>query len=142
MVRTYWLDDVHWLAGADGAVAARIGGVRGDGHGRGTTGLGLGPAGWRIVHEHLSAEPATDARARRSMRARRLGQDTGFRAVFLLPLSKFDGRYCRDLAEAPVPCHIEAYVFSLSRLPDAGVPVRGFLLYHANVMSPWHVAIG
>lgn len=43
-----------------------------------------------------------------------------------------------------VPFHATyvAYVFSLSRLPNAGSPDRGFLLYHANVVSLWRVAIG
>lgn len=62
---TYWLDDVRWLAAGAGAAAccyrfhwqASINGTRTEGQGRGTTVLGLGPGGWQIAHEHLSAEP-------------------------------------------------------------------------------------
>jgi len=62
---TYWLDNLQWLATADAAAIccyrfhwqATIDGALAAGHGRGTSVLRLAPAGWQIVHEHLSSEP-------------------------------------------------------------------------------------
>ncbi len=63
---TYGLEDLTWIAAGDGAAActyrfrwqAEIAGVATQGGGRGTSVLARHEAGWRIVHEHLSAEPA------------------------------------------------------------------------------------
>jgi hypothetical protein len=61
----YWLEDLHWLAIGDESAACsyhfhwtgRMNNVPAAGGGRGTTVLRRDPAGWVIVHEHLSAEP-------------------------------------------------------------------------------------
>lgn len=63
---TYWLEDLRWLAsGASVAVCcyrffwtATVEGVRQSGGGRGTSVLERQPAGWLIVHEHLSSGPS------------------------------------------------------------------------------------
>jgi len=61
----YGLDDVTWIAvSADAAAClyrfrwtATVDGRPASGGGRGTTVMKRQPDGWRIVHEHLSAEP-------------------------------------------------------------------------------------
>lgn len=63
---TYWLEDLEWLVSADIAAActyrfywkAGIDGEPRSGTGRGTTVLRRFDDGWKIVHEHLSANPA------------------------------------------------------------------------------------
>jgi len=60
----YWLDELRWIAlGPDAASCiyrfnwrGEINGAPTQGHGRGTTVLRREPAGWKIVHEHLSRE--------------------------------------------------------------------------------------
>lgn len=62
---TYWLEDLAWIArGADAASCtyrfhwrATMDSQLAEGTGRGTTVLAKSEAGWRIVHEHLSAFP-------------------------------------------------------------------------------------
>jgi len=58
----YWLDRMEWIAEGDTGAACtyRYNWRSGDqsGSGRGTTVLALTSAGWRIVHEHLSRDPA------------------------------------------------------------------------------------
>lgn len=57
----YWLTDIEWVAEGDAAAGCiyqfnwSAGGNSGSG--RGTTVLARTSAGWRIVHEHLSAMP-------------------------------------------------------------------------------------
>lgn len=57
----YWLEDVEWTAEGEAAASCiyRFNWRSGErsGAGRGTTVLARMPAGWRIVHEHLSPEP-------------------------------------------------------------------------------------
>lgn len=61
----YWLEDVEWLAeGADVALCvyrfrwtAKKDGREFSGGGRGTTVMRREADDWKIVHEHLSAEP-------------------------------------------------------------------------------------
>ena len=63
---TYWLGDVQWIATSDVAAAciyrfnwtAPAGDRQISGSGRGTTVLKRADSRWRIVHEHLSLEPA------------------------------------------------------------------------------------
>lgn len=63
---SYWLEDMEWIAEGDEAAACTyrfnwqsvIDGNPASGSGRGTTVLGLRDGCWKIVHEHLSAEPA------------------------------------------------------------------------------------
>ena len=63
---TYWLEDVEWIANSDVAAAciyrfnwtAPAGDRQISGSGRGTTVLKRADSRWRIVHEHLSLEPA------------------------------------------------------------------------------------
>ena len=63
---TYWLTDLTWIARSDDAAACIytfnwktiIDGEPQSGSGRGTTVLARGAAGWQIVHEHLSGNPA------------------------------------------------------------------------------------
>lgn len=58
--------DIRWLAsGADAALctysfawAGLMDGERREGQGRGTAGFRRDPDGWKIVHEHLSGNPA------------------------------------------------------------------------------------
>ena len=57
----YWLTEMQWIGEGDAAASCvyqfnwRSGSSGGSG--RGTTVLALTDAGWRIVHEHLSARP-------------------------------------------------------------------------------------
>ncbi|WP_338723624.1 nuclear transport factor 2 family protein [Devosia sp. XK-2] len=61
----YWIEDLSWLCQGDGSAAClyRFGwrglvdGKLTQGGGRGTSVLRLEPDGWKVVHEHLSAEP-------------------------------------------------------------------------------------
>lgn len=63
---TYWLEELRWIAeGAGSAVCiyrfcwrGEVNGVVARGGGRGTSVLRQELDGWKIVHEHLSAEPA------------------------------------------------------------------------------------
>ena len=62
----YWLTDLTWVARGDHAAACIysfnwktvIDGEPQSGSGRGTTVLARRTAGWQIVHEHLSRNPA------------------------------------------------------------------------------------
>lgn len=62
----YWLEDVCWISeGVDSATCIyrfnRRGTVEGEparGEGRGTSVFRKEQGGWKLVHEHLSAEPA------------------------------------------------------------------------------------
>ena len=62
---TYWLESLTWIAKGDEVASctyhfhwrATIDGGPAEGAGRGTTVLAKTTAGWRIVHEHLSAFP-------------------------------------------------------------------------------------
>lgn len=64
---TYWLDELNWIAKGDEAAActyrfnwkARVDGTLAEGSGRGTTVLQKREGRWLIVHEHLSAHPAS-----------------------------------------------------------------------------------
>lgn len=61
----YWLEDVRWMAQGDDAAScvycfhwqATVDGESRTGSGRGTSVLARRAAGWKIVHEHLSALP-------------------------------------------------------------------------------------
>lgn len=63
---TYWLEGLHWLSEGDRSAACSyrfnwrglVGGTLSQGGGRGTSVLRLEAGGWKIVHEHLSLEPA------------------------------------------------------------------------------------
>ncbi|MCX5495149.1 nuclear transport factor 2 family protein [Kaistia dalseonensis] len=61
----YWLEDVSWIARSSDAASclyrfrwnATIDGRPASGSGRGTTIMRCTDGIWRIIHEHLSAEP-------------------------------------------------------------------------------------
>jgi ketosteroid isomerase-like protein len=62
----YWLEEINWIASGDASAAclyrfrwkATNAGLEVTGGGRGTTVMRLEGGAWKIVHEHLSQQPA------------------------------------------------------------------------------------